>query len=91
MTADAPDAVLVIEPDRLRDLLAAFPLFTSGTRARGKDYAEDGRVLEYESDNGRIKVPSIFHDVVTVTKANVDSTVIADGFHSREEVYGKAP
>ncbi len=54
MTADAPDAVVAIEADRLRDLLAAFPLFTSGTRARGKDYAEDGRVLEYESDNGRI-------------------------------------
>lgn len=54
--------------------------------AKGKPVVAQG-----ESDNGRIKVPSIFHDVVTVTKANVDSTVIADGFHTREEVYGKAP
>jgi D-xylose transport system substrate-binding protein len=54
--------------------------------AKGKPVVAKG-----ESDNGKIKVPSIFHDVVTVTKANVDSTVIADGFHSREEVYGKAP
>jgi D-xylose transport system substrate-binding protein len=52
--------------------------------AKGKPVIAQG-----ESDNGRIKVPSIFHDVVTVTKTNVDSTVITDGFHSREEVYGK--
>jgi D-xylose transport system substrate-binding protein len=38
--------------------------------------------------NGKINVPSIFHDVVTVTKANLDQTVIADGFHSRDEIYG---
>lgn len=54
--------------------------------AKGKPVVAKG-----ESENGKINVPSIFHDVVTVTKANVDSTVIADGFHSREEVYGKAP
>jgi len=53
--------------------------------AKGKPVVAQG-----ESDNGKIKVPSIFHDVITVTKANVDSTVIADGFHLREEVYGKA-
>jgi D-xylose transport system substrate-binding protein len=39
-------------------------------------------------DNGKVKVPTVLHDVVTVTKTNVDSTVIKDGFLSREEVYG---
>jgi D-xylose transport system substrate-binding protein len=38
-------------------------------------------------DNGKVQVPSIFHDVVTVTRDNIDQTVIADGFHSRELVY----
>jgi len=27
--------------------------------------------------------------VVTVTKDNVDSTVVKDGFHTREEIDGK--
>jgi D-xylose transport system substrate-binding protein len=39
------------------------------------------------TNNGKIEVPSIFHDVVTVTKDNIDKTVIADGFHKREDVY----
>src|SRR5690606_6899019 len=32
------------------------------------------------TNNGSRDVPSIFHDVVTVTKENIDQTVIADGF-----------
>jgi ABC-type xylose transport system substrate-binding protein len=37
--------------------------------------------------NGQIDVPSIFHDVVTVTRDNIDDTVFKDGFHPRELVY----
>ena len=33
-------------------------------------------------DNGAKKVPSIFEQVISVDKANLASTVIADGFHS---------
>ena len=43
------------------------------------------------TDNGKVKVPSIFHDVVTVTKENLEQTVIADGFHSHDEIYKAAP
>jgi len=39
------------------------------------------------TDNGKQKVPSIFHDVITVTKENLDQTVIADGFHSHDAIY----
>ena len=39
------------------------------------------------TNNGKLDVPSIFHDVVTVTRENMDQTVIADGFHTRELVY----
>lgn len=39
--------------------------------------------------NGKRDVPSILHDVITVTKENIDATVIADGFQTREAVYGK--
>jgi D-xylose transport system substrate-binding protein len=39
------------------------------------------------TNNGSEDVPSIFHDVVTVTKENIDQTVIADNFHPRDLIY----
>ena len=44
-------------------------------------------IAKNETDNGRIRVPTILLDVVTVTKDNIDQTVIADGFFTREDVY----
>src|SRR5690606_18876927 len=38
-------------------------------------------------DNGRVEVPPLLLDVVTVTRDNVEDTVIADGFHAREDVF----
>lgn len=40
--------------------------------------------------NGKLDVPSIFLEVITVTRDNIDQTVIADGFHPRELVYKAA-
>jgi D-xylose transport system substrate-binding protein len=39
------------------------------------------------SNNGKKDVPSILLEPVAVDKANLDSTVIADGFQKKEEVY----
>jgi len=39
-------------------------------------------------NNGKIDVPSILLDPIVVDKANVDQTVIADGYHSRADIYG---
>ncbi len=44
-------------------------------------------IAKHETDNGKSKVPSIFEDVVTVTRDNIDKTVVADGFHKREDVH----
>ncbi|NLF83563.1 MAG: sugar ABC transporter substrate-binding protein [Candidatus Gastranaerophilales bacterium] len=41
------------------------------------------------TNNGYMDVPTYFIDVVAVTKDNIDSTVIQDGFYTKEEVYGK--
>jgi D-xylose transport system substrate-binding protein len=41
--------------------------------------------------NGKIDVPSILNDVYVVTKDNLMSTVIKDGFHSYDEVYQDVP
>jgi D-xylose transport system substrate-binding protein len=46
-------------------------------------------VAKSELNNGKREVPTILLDVVTVTKDNVDSTVVKDGFHTREEIDGK--
>lgn len=46
-------------------------------------------VAKEELDNGKVKVPSIFLKVQVVDKDTMDSTVIADGFHSRESIYKK--
>jgi D-xylose transport system substrate-binding protein len=38
-------------------------------------------------NNGAIDVPSVLFDVVTVTRDNIDATVIKDGLVKREDVY----
>jgi D-xylose transport system substrate-binding protein len=38
-------------------------------------------------NNKKIDVPSILLDPIAVDKSNIDATIIADGFHLREDVY----
>lgn len=40
-------------------------------------------------NNGAKNVPAYLLEPVVVTKDNIDSTVIKDGFHTKEAVYGK--
>jgi D-xylose transport system substrate-binding protein len=39
-------------------------------------------------NNGKIDVPSILLAPIAVDKSNVDSTVIAEGYHQRTDIYG---
>ena len=50
--------------------------------AKGEPIATDATI-----DDGRAKVPYVRLDPILVTKDLLDSTVIKDGFHSRENVY----
>lgn len=50
--------------------------------AKGESVTEDRKV-----NNGKIEVPSVLLSPIAVEKSNLDETVIADGFHTREEVY----
>jgi len=43
------------------------------------------------TNNGKKDVPSYFLDPIVVTKDNIVSTVIADGFQKREDVYKEIP
>lgn len=40
-------------------------------------------------NNGFVDVPTIVTSVVPITKENLDSTIIAEGFYTKEQVYGK--
>lgn len=40
-------------------------------------------------NNGKMEVPSILLSPTIVNQTNIDNTIIADGFHTREEVYLK--
>jgi len=40
-------------------------------------------------NNGKKDVPSILIPPMVVDKANVDDTIIKDGYHKREEIYGQ--
>lgn len=42
-------------------------------------------------NNGTFDVPSILLPTTVVTRANLDATIIQDGFHSLDAIYGTAP
>ncbi|HET6408964.1 MAG TPA: substrate-binding domain-containing protein [Chthoniobacteraceae bacterium] len=44
-------------------------------------------IAKAELDNGKVKVPSIFLEVVSVTKDNLKDTVIKDGFLKEDRVF----
>ena len=50
--------------------------------AEGKQIKTDKKIY-----NGKKDVPAILLKPISVDKSNINSTVIADGFHSYEEVY----
>jgi D-xylose transport system substrate-binding protein len=50
--------------------------------ARGEKTRSENRI-----DDGQYKVPYIALEPTLVTAANLDTTVIKDGFHSRADVY----
>lgn len=42
-------------------------------------------------NNGKFDVPAILSPTIAVDKSNIDSTVIKDGFHTKEEIAGGKP
>jgi len=40
-------------------------------------------------NNGAVEVPTVVTEIVSITKDNLDSTVIAGGLYTKEQVYGK--
>lgn len=55
------------------------------------DLAEDKEIsgVTTQLDNGKKQVDSVLLTPIGVTKDNIDATVIADGFYTKEQVYGQ--
>ncbi len=47
-------------------------------------------VAKAETDNGKVRVPSIMLDVIPVTKENMVDVIVKDGVHGKAEIYGAA-
>jgi D-xylose transport system substrate-binding protein len=59
------------------------------TLAKNPDKAVKELVeVDREIDNGAVQVPTIVTPVVLITKDNIDETIIAEGFYTKEQVYG---
>lgn len=52
--------------------------------AKGEEIPVEGMI-----NNGKSEVPAILLSPIAVGQENIDETIIADGFHSRQEVYSR--
>jgi D-xylose transport system substrate-binding protein len=75
-------AVTVYKPIKK---LATFSAQAAVSLAKG----ETVEGMNAKVNNGTVEVPTVFLDPIPVTKDNIDATVIADGYHSKEDVYKK--
>jgi D-xylose transport system substrate-binding protein len=66
--------------------LAELAADTAVAMAQGHPIIAAGSV-----NNGQKDVPSILHDIVTVTKDNMVDAVVKDNFHTYDEIYGSLP
>ena len=48
-------------------------------------------IARQSTDNGKLAVPSVLSEVITVTKENMLQTVVKDGYHSYDDVYRDVP
>jgi len=65
--------------------LATFAAGAAVALAKG----EDVQGVNSKVNNGKIDVTTVFLDPIPVTKDNMDQTVVADGYHTKELVYKK--
>lgn len=70
------------------------PIKTLATKAAEAAFAvAKGEAVQADKtvNNGKIDVKSILIPAVAVDKANMDSTVVADGFHQKKDIYKNVP
>ena len=81
--ASGTQAMTVYKPLKQLSNIAAQ---TAVAMARGQPVVARSTV-----NNGAKEVPSILQDTIVVTKENMIETVVKDGFHTYDEIYGDLP
>jgi len=64
------------------------PLAFSAVEAAVKLARKEPVETKDKINNGRKDVPAILHEPIAVDKSNLDATIIKDGYHTRQEIYG---
>lgn len=64
------------------------PLAFSAVEAAVKLARKEKVETKDKINNGRKDVPAILHEPIAVDKSNLDATIIKDGYHTRQEIYG---
>jgi D-xylose transport system substrate-binding protein len=88
---EGTQTVTVYKPVRR---LAAVAAELAVRLARGEKAEDAVRAMGHEVqylDNGAREIPSVFLEPVAVTAENMAEVVVADGWHSREDVYANVP
>ncbi len=88
--ADLQGIKRIVEGTQTLTVYKPLKLIAETAAQAAYDLAEDKDVTTNSSLNNGVKdVPAILLDPIAVTKDNIDETIIADGFYTKEQVYGK--
>lgn len=86
--ADLAAAQRIVEGTQTVTIYTPLKLLAQGAADAAMDFAKGIKPKTNGTiNNGKIDVPSNLLEPTLVTKENIDSTIIKDGFHSREAVY----
>ena len=64
------------------------PLAFSAVEAAIKLARKEAVETKDKINNGLKDVPAILHEPIAVDKSNLDATIIKDGYHTRQDIYG---
>lgn len=89
--ADLAAAQRIVAGKQIMTVYKPIKLLTKKAAELAVKLAEGEKVgADRKVNNGKIEVPSVLLAPIAVDKYNLDATIIADGFHSRNEVYQTA-
>ena len=80
----------IVEGTQTMTVYKPIKMLTKEAAKRAVELAKGEKVdVDRKVNNGKIEVPSVLLSPIAVDKLNIDETIIADGFHSRQDVYKK--
>ncbi|WP_230875716.1 sugar ABC transporter substrate-binding protein [Paenibacillus campinasensis] len=89
--ADLTAAIRIVEGTQTMTVYKPIQSMAQTAAEMAVKLAKDEPVeIHRTMSNGKLEVPSLLLTPIAVNRETIDETIIADGFHSREEVYSAA-